>query len=136
MPWVALLVDADDAIAGLLEEARRSRASRSGCSSICLGRALHRDADIGLGDRPAVVVERDARRHLGRVDAEDIAGGAVQPDMTEVARLIDAVLVVEEQPHAVGGVIALGLDLLVGDEGDVGIGVAKQRDQLARPWRR
>ena len=42
------------------------------------------------------------------------------------------VLVVEEQPHAVGGVITLGLDLLVGDEGDVRIGVAEQRDELFR----
>ena len=38
-------------------------------------------------------------------------------------------LVVEEQPHAVGGVVAFGLDLLVRQEGDVRIGLAEQRDQ-------
>ena len=89
---------------------------------MALRRALHRDADVGLGDRPAVVGECDARRHLGRIDAENIAGGAMQADMAEVAGLVHAVLVVEEQPHAVGRVIALGLDLLVRDEGDVRIG--------------
>ena len=71
----------------------------------------------------------DARRLLGRIDAEDIPGSAMQPDETEVARLVHTVLVVEEQPHAVGRVVTLGLDLLVSEEGDVRISVAKQRDQ-------
>src|ERR1051325_1863931 len=50
-----------------------------------LRRRLRGDADIGLGDRPALIRQDHARRLLGRVDAEDIAGGAVQPDMAEVA---------------------------------------------------
>ena len=36
----------------------------------------------------------------------------------------------KNRPDAVGGIIALGLDLLVRQKGDVRIGVAKQRDQL------
>src|SRR5215471_11987228 len=95
----------------------------------CLRGALHADADIGLRNRPAVVRQMDARRLLGRLDAEDIPGTAMQPDETEVARLVHAILVVEEQAHAVGRVVTLGLDLLVSEEGDVRINVAKQRDQ-------
>ena len=54
-----LLVDADHPVAAGLEEARPPRASRAGCSSILhLRRALHGDADIGFGDRPAVVGQR------------------------------------------------------------------------------
>ena len=51
--------------------------------------------------------------HLGRIDAEDVAGGAVQPDIAEIAGLVDALLVVEEQADAVGRVIALGVDLFL-----------------------
>src|SRR5262249_9204174 len=56
--------------------------------------------------------------------------GPVQPDKAEVAGLLNEVIVVEEQADIVGGVITLRLDLLVGDEGDVGIGRTKQRDEL------
>ena len=92
-----LLVDADDAVAGLLQERDDLAPAVRVVPVLCLRRALHRDADIGLGDRPAVVGERNARRHLGRIDAQDVAGGAVQPDIAEVAGLEDEVLVVEEQ---------------------------------------
>ena len=64
------------------------------------------------------------RRFLGRIDAQDVAGRAVQPDMAEIGRLVDAVLVVEEQPQAVGRVDRLRqllLDqLLMRDEVDRG----------------
>ena len=94
------------------------------CVVLCT--AMH---DIGLGDRAAVVAIDDARRFLGRIDAENVAGGAMQPDVTEVGRLEHEILVVEEQAHRVGGVIAFRLDLLVREEGDVRIGIAEQRDQ-------
>ena len=83
-----LLVDADDAIAGLLQEADDLAPAGRVVPVFALRRALHCDADIGLGDRPRVVGERDARRRFGRVDAEDVAGGAVQPDMAEIAGLV------------------------------------------------
>ena len=70
-----------------------------------LRRALHGDADVGLGDRPAVVGQDDARRLLGGIDAEDVAGGAVQPDHGGSRRAgRHAVLVVEEQADVVGRV--------------------------------
>ena len=47
---------------------------------------------------------------LGRIDAENVARGPVQPDVTEIAGLLDQSLVVEEQSDAVGRVIALRLD--------------------------
>jgi hypothetical protein len=59
----------------------------------------------------------EERRHLGRIDTQDVTGRAVQPDMAEIAGLVDTILVVEEQPDIVGRVIALRLDLLVGEEG-------------------
>ena len=54
----------------------------------------------------------------------------MQPDKAKIAGLAYAILVVEEQANAVAGIIPLGLDLSVRDEGDVGIGVAKERDEL------
>ena len=38
--------------------------------------------------RSGVVGERDARRRLGRIDAQDVTGGAMQSDMTEIAGLV------------------------------------------------
>src|SRR5262249_31937608 len=78
----------------------------------------------------AVVAKRDARRLLGRIDAQDITGGAVQADMTEVAGLEDVVLVVEEKPHRIGCVIALGVDFIVREKRDLGVAVTQERDQL------
>ena len=80
--------------------------------------------------RPTVVGQRDARRHLRRIDAENIAGRAMQPDVTEIARLVDAILIVEEEPDAVGRVELLGFDLFMGHECDVRVTVTKQRDEL------
>ena len=85
--------------------------------------------DVGFGDRTAVVGIDDARRLLGRIDAEDVAGSAMQPDVTEVGRLEHEILVVEEQAHRIGSVVAFPLDLLVREEGDIRIGIAEQRDQ-------
>jgi hypothetical protein len=72
------------------------------------GGALHGDADIRLGDRSAVLAERDARRPVGWIDTQDIAGGAVQPDVTKVAGLKDMVFV-EKEPQGIGRVITLRL---------------------------
>jgi hypothetical protein len=59
----------------------------------------------------------------------------MQPDMAEIGRLVDAILVVEEQPQAVGGVERLGqllLDqLFMRDEVDLRIGIAQQRNEQA-----
>jgi len=75
-------------------------------------------------------VIRLLRRRFGRVDAEDVAGRSVQPDKAEIGGLVNAVLVVEEEAHAIGGVIPLGLHLVLGDEFDLGIGVLEQGDEL------
>lgn len=45
---------------------------------LALGGALHRDAVIGLGDRPRVVRNGQTRRLFLRIDADDVSGGAVQ----------------------------------------------------------
>jgi hypothetical protein len=79
-----------------------------------------------------IVGNGQTRRHLGRVDAENVAGGAMQSDETEVAGLEDAVFVVEEQPHAVGRVIPLGLERLMRDKFNVRVGAGEQRDQRRR----
>src|SRR5215468_9697125 len=125
-----LLIDADDAIARLFQEGDDFAPAVGVVPVFALGGALHRDADIGLSDWPVVVAERDARRLLGRIDAQDIAGSAVQANMTEVAGLEDVVLVVEEKPHGVSCVIALGLDFIVREKRDLGIAVTQERDQL------
>src|SRR5262249_6448409 len=72
----------------------------------------------------------NARRLLGGIDAQDISCGTVQADMTKVARLEHVGLVLEKKPHRVGGVIALGFDLAVRDQRDVGMAVAQERNQL------
>ena len=54
----------------------------------------------------------------------------MQSDKAEIAGLMQTVLVVEEQPHAVGRVIIFRLDLFVGDESDIRIGVAEQRNEF------
>jgi hypothetical protein len=63
---------------------------------LALGRALYRDADVAFGDRSRAILGHDARRHFGRIDAEDVARGAMQADMAKVARLTHAVHVIEE----------------------------------------
>src|SRR5262249_19846466 len=108
-----LLVDADHAITRLLEEGHDLVPAHRVIPVFGLGRALHPDADIGLGDRSALVGKLDIRRHFGWVDAKYVTGGAVQPDMAEVAGLVHGLLVVEEQAYAVGRVILLRLDFLV-----------------------
>jgi hypothetical protein len=50
--------------------------------------------------------------------------------MTEIAGLEDVILVVEEQPHGIGRIIALGLDFIVREESDLGIAAAQEGDQL------
>src|SRR5262249_10905731 len=49
-----LLVDTDDAIAGLLQERDDLAPAVRIVPVFALGRALHRDADVGIRDRPAV----------------------------------------------------------------------------------
>src|SRR5215469_7485363 len=118
-----LLVDADDAVASVLQEGDDLAPAVGVVPVLALGGALDRDADIRLDDRPAVILERDAWRLLGWIDAENIAGCAVQPDMTEVAGLENMILVVKEEPHRIGRVIALGLDFIVREKRDLGIAV-------------
>jgi hypothetical protein len=84
-----LLVDADDAVAARLEEGDDLAPACRVVPVLALARALHGDADIGLRDRAAVVGQGEAGRDLGGVDAEDVAGGAVQADMAEVDGLPD-----------------------------------------------
>ena len=48
-----------------------------------------RNADIGLGDRPCVACNRNARRPLGRIDASNTSRSAVKSDMAEIARLAE-----------------------------------------------
>src|SRR6516164_8779616 len=64
------LVDAHDAIAGLLEEPHNLAPAGRIVPVLALGRALHRDAHVRLRDRPRVVGNGDAWRHFGRIDAE------------------------------------------------------------------
>src|SRR5579862_8707174 len=54
----------------------------------------------------------------------------MQPDLAKVARLGHQALVIEEQPEAVGRVVTLGPDLLMGEKGDIRIGIAKDRNQV------
>src|SRR6516165_4155739 len=83
----APLVDADDPIAGLLQEADDLVPAVWIIPVLALCCALNRNADVRLGDRSAVVCQRDAGRHLGRIYAENVAGCPMQPDVTEVGRL-------------------------------------------------
>src|SRR5258708_20157269 len=120
-----LLINADGAVTDWFEEGENLTAASRVVPVFALGCALNSNADIRLGDRSGVVIERNARRNFCRIDAENIARGAMQPDVTEVRRLIHEVLVVEEQPDAVCRIIVFGLDLLVGEEGDVRICIPK-----------
>jgi hypothetical protein len=85
-------------------------------------------AHISLGDGTLGTAWRDARRLLRWIDAEDVARGAVQADQPEVAWLMNPLFVVEEEADVVGRIIALRIDLLVGEKLDFRIGVAKQQD--------
>src|SRR5262249_61312413 len=101
---------------------------------LALPRALHRNTDIGLGDGPAAIDECDLRRHLGRVDAEDVTCRAVDSNLAEIAGDVvlmvdDYALLVEVHRNRVRRVIVLGLDLLEWQESDVRIRRAEQRDQ-------
>src|SRR5262249_27083385 len=72
-----LLIDADDPIAGLLQERDDLAPAMRVVPVFALRRALHRDADVRLRHRTALVAGIEPRRDLGRIDAQDIAGGAV-----------------------------------------------------------
>ena len=87
------LVDADDAVPGLIQEGDDLAPAIRVVPVFALGRTLYGYADIRLGERPAVIVQQYARRLLGWIDAQDVAGSAVQSDMTEVAGLKDVILV-------------------------------------------
>src|SRR5258708_25136684 len=125
MTMGGLLINADDAVTHCFQEADNLTPASRVVPVFALGRALNRNADIRLSDRSSVVIERDARRNFCRIDAENIARSAMQPDVTEVRGLIHEVLVVEEQPDAVCRIIAFGLDLLMGEEGDVRVCIPK-----------
>ncbi len=125
-----LLIDTDDPVTCLLEERDdRSPAFRI-VPVLALRRALHGNANIGIRNRPAIVLQSDAGGHFCRVDAEDVGGGAVQSDMPEIARLIDEILVVKKQPHGIGGIIACRIDLFVGYESYSRIGIANEVNDL------
>src|SRR5262249_42058216 len=125
-----LLVDADDPIARSFQKAHDLPPSAGIVPVFALGGALNRDADVGLGDRPRLVLKRNTRRDFSRIDTENVSGGAMQADMAEVARLVDEFLIVEEQADAVCCVVALDLDLFGGHECDVRIGIPEQRYEL------
>src|ERR1700722_1790169 len=66
----ASLVDADDAVAGLLQEADDLEPAVRIVPLLGLGRGLHADADIGLDHRRAVAIrDRNSRSDFARVDA-------------------------------------------------------------------
>ena len=87
-----------DPIAGFLEEVDDLVPAGRVVPVFALGGALRRDADVGFGDRPACRRRSDARRHLGRIDAQDIAGGAMQPDVAKVAGLMQKSLSSKNRP--------------------------------------
>jgi len=124
-----LLVDADHPIAAIFQELDQLAPAGGIVPVFGLGRALHRDADVGLGDRGAAFLHGHPGRRLGGIDAEDVAGGAVQPDQTEITGLVDTFLVVEEQAQIVSGVKIGGIDRIGGEKGDVGIGWLEQVEQ-------
>src|SRR4051794_19282013 len=64
-----LLIDANDAIAGVLEEGNNLAPAGRVVPVFALRRALCTDADVGLSDRTAVIGNVHAWRSLGRVDA-------------------------------------------------------------------
>src|SRR6202043_1044512 len=79
-----LLVDADDPITGLFQE-RDDRAPAFGVVPIlALGGALDRDADVGFDDRSRIIFNGQSRLGFGWIDAENMAGGAMQPDIAKV----------------------------------------------------
>src|SRR6516165_3818304 len=86
-----LLIDADDPVAGLVEEFHDFAPPARVVPILCLGRALRRDADVGLLNWPTLVGEHDARRYLRGVDTQDVAGGTMQPDMSKVTWLMHTV---------------------------------------------
>src|SRR5215469_5530068 len=124
-----LLIDANNAIAGLLEIADDLPPTMRVVPIFVLRRALHGHANIRIRYRTAVINEGNARWHLGRVDTQDVTCGPVQPDMAKITRLVRQLVVVEEQGNAVGGVVALGSNRVVGQERDVRISVAEQWDE-------
>ena len=54
----------------------------------------------------------------------------MQPDLAKVARLTGRVPVIEKKSDAVGGVVTLGLDLFMREKRNIGIGIAKNRNQI------
>src|SRR5258708_35054602 len=75
MGW--LLVDADDAVAGLFQKAHDLSPAAGVVPVLALSRALNPDADIGLGDRPRIVSKRDPRGDFGWIDTEHGSGCAM-----------------------------------------------------------
>ena len=124
-----LLVDADDAVAALFEELDNLEPAPRVVPIFRLRRALRSDADIRLSDRTAVVLKNYAGWQFLRVDAENVASGPMQPDQAEVARLPNAVGIIEEQADAIGRIEFCRVHLLVRDKRDVRVSVPEQRDQ-------
>src|SRR5258707_6133011 len=111
-----LLVNAHDSISSLFQECDDRAPALRVVPVLALGGTLNGDADIGFSDRPCIIFDRESWPHLRWINSENIAGGAMQPDMAKVARLMDEVLVIEKQTYAVGGVVTLRIDLFVGSK--------------------
>ncbi len=103
-----LLVDAQHPLAARLERRDHLAPAVRVVPVLGLAAALHGDAGVGLRDGAALVGQGEAGRRLRRVDAQDVGGGAVQPDVAEVGGLPVAGGVVEEQAERVGGVEPVG----------------------------
>src|ERR1700709_1159003 len=90
------LVDADDTVAAILEKPDNLRPAVRIVPLLRLGARLHRDADIGFGDRRPVIGKSELRRQFLGIDAEDIGRRAMQSNKPEIRRLIDKAGIIEE----------------------------------------
>src|ERR1700752_4310425 len=104
------LIDADHAVATLLEKLHDLAPAGGVVPVLALRGALGCDADVLLGNRAARVGQGDPRALLLWIDAENISGRTMQADQPEIAGLLHIRFVGEEEADVVGRVVVVGID--------------------------
>ena len=125
-----LPVDAEDTVAALLQEFHNLDPAARIVPVFRLDRTLRRNADVRFLD-PARRGEVEARRKIRRIDVQDVSGRPVQPDVTEIDRLVIDVAP-EEEPHVITGVRTIIYSLVRADEGDFRVLAADKRGDMRR----
>src|SRR5260221_2624502 len=113
-PMGRLLVDADHAVSGLLQEGDDLGPATRIVPILALSRALYCDTYVRFRDGSRIIVQHDAWRYFAGIYSQYITPCAVETDVAKIAGLEHEISVVKKQTHRVGCIVTFWLHLRVG----------------------